>query len=127
MSSSSRHHLPEGGAGALAAVRLADVERRGVVLVNDDPRIELPEVGVGIRTRRRACGALRRMQRMAPAIAAALKLTTSRPELLRKSAARSCRPLLQQFFDLFRNVREGRHATPPSSAVPAAAITSPPA
>ena len=32
-------------------------------------------------------------------------------------------PLLQQFFDLFRNVREGRHATTSlSEAAPAAAI-----
>src|SRR5207244_3457396 len=34
--------------GALAAVGLADVERRGVVLMNDDPRIQLSEVGIGI-------------------------------------------------------------------------------
>ena len=44
------HHLAERGAGALAEVGLADVERGGVVLVNDDPRIELPEIGIGIRT-----------------------------------------------------------------------------
>ena len=56
MSSSSAHHLAERRAGALAAVGLADVERRGVVLVNDDPRIELLEVGIGIRTRA-ACAA----------------------------------------------------------------------
>ena len=46
------------------------------------------------------------------AIAAALKLTTSRPELLRKSR-REVVPFqfVQHLFDLFRNVREGRHAT----------------
>ena len=37
------HHLPEGRSGALAAVRLADVEGRRAVLMNDDPRIELSE------------------------------------------------------------------------------------
>ena len=47
------HHLAEGGAGALAAVGLADVEGGGVVFVNDDPRIELTEVGVGIGSRAR--------------------------------------------------------------------------
>jgi hypothetical protein len=34
----------------LAAVRLADEERRGVVGMNHDPRVELEEVAVGIRT-----------------------------------------------------------------------------
>ena len=42
------HHLTERRAGALAQIRLADVERRGVVLVNDDPRIKLAEIDVGI-------------------------------------------------------------------------------
>src|SRR5206468_6080672 len=45
------HHLPESGAGALATVRLPDVEGRCVVFVNDDPRIELSEVGVRIGAR----------------------------------------------------------------------------
>ena len=42
------HHLPEGGAGALAAIGLADVERCGVVGMNHDPGVELQEVGIGI-------------------------------------------------------------------------------
>ena len=44
------HDLPEGRSRALAAIRFADVERRGIVLMNHDPRIDLAEVGVGIRT-----------------------------------------------------------------------------
>ena len=49
-----RHHLAERRAGPLAAVGLADIERRGVVLVNHDPRIELVIVGIGIEAARRA-------------------------------------------------------------------------
>ena len=45
------HDLAERGAGALAEIGLADEERRGVVLTDDDPRIELPEVRIGIRAR----------------------------------------------------------------------------
>ena len=44
------HHLPECRAGALAAVRLADEERSGVVGMDHDPGVELPEIGVRIRT-----------------------------------------------------------------------------
>ena len=72
-------------------IGLADVERGGVVLVDDDPRIELPEVGIGIRARR-----LRRCASAAIASSdSALKLTTSMPEVLRKSRAigRSCHHL----------------------------------
>jgi hypothetical protein len=43
------HHLPERGARALAAIGLADKKRRAVVGMDDDPSVELPEVGVGIR------------------------------------------------------------------------------
>src|SRR4029453_10920936 len=51
-----RHHLTEGGAGALAEIGLSDVKRRSVVLTDHDPRIELPEIGVRIQTRRlRGC------------------------------------------------------------------------
>src|SRR5206468_10296895 len=42
------HHLSERGPGALAEIGLADVERCGVVFMNDDPRIELSEIGIGI-------------------------------------------------------------------------------
>ena len=42
------HQLAEAGSGALAAVRFADIKRGRVVLMDDDPRIELPEIGVGI-------------------------------------------------------------------------------
>ena len=44
-----RHDLPERGAGALTEVGLADVERGRVVLADDDPRVELAEVGIGVR------------------------------------------------------------------------------
>ena len=46
------HDLTEGGAGALPEVGLADVERGGVVGTDDDPRVELPEVGIRIRAGR---------------------------------------------------------------------------
>ena len=48
------HHLAERRAGALPEVGLADVEGRGVVGPDRDPRIQLAEVGIGIRA-----GALR--------------------------------------------------------------------
>ena len=50
------HHLPGGGPGALAAVRLADVEGRAAVLVHDQPRVELEKVGIGIGTVGRRLG-----------------------------------------------------------------------
>ena len=77
------HHLPEGGPGALAAVRLPNVKSCGVVFVNDDPRIELPEVGVGIGTG--GAGSLLRAPRSGLAMVEAPKLTTSMPEVFRKS------------------------------------------
>src|SRR6185503_21089316 len=43
------HDLAERGARALAKVGLADVERRGIVRANHDPRIKLPEVGIDVR------------------------------------------------------------------------------
>jgi hypothetical protein len=43
------HQLTEGRPGSLSAVGLADEERRGVVLMDRDPRVELPEVGIRIR------------------------------------------------------------------------------
>ena len=42
------HHLTERGSGALAPVGLSDVEGRRGVLMNDQPRIEQAEVGLGI-------------------------------------------------------------------------------
>jgi hypothetical protein len=45
------HDLAEGGAGALSEIRLANVERRRVVRANDDPRIELMEIGIRVRAR----------------------------------------------------------------------------
>ena len=96
------HDLPERRAGALAAVGLADVERRGVVLADDDPRIELPEVEIGIRT-----GSLRRSTRRRERTArppTAPTLTTSRPERLEEISARGV-PFccLQHVFDVFRD------------------------
>ena len=44
------HDLAERRARSLTEVRLADEERRGVVLTNHDPRVELPEIDIGIRT-----------------------------------------------------------------------------
>ena len=44
------HHLPVGGAGALATIRLADEEGGGVVRMDDDPRIQLQEIPVRPRT-----------------------------------------------------------------------------
>ena len=46
-----RHDLPECRAGSLTEIGLADVERRGVVAADDDPRVELSEVGIGVRAR----------------------------------------------------------------------------
>ena len=46
-----RHDLPERRAGALAQVGLADKEGGGVVGADDDPGVELQEVGVGIGAR----------------------------------------------------------------------------
>ena len=43
------HHLPERSARTLAAIGLADEERRSVVGMNHDPGVELQEVGIGIR------------------------------------------------------------------------------
>ena len=72
------HDLPERCAGALAEVGFSDEEGRGVVLADDDPRVELAEVGVGIRARAlRRAGTARQP--------AALKLTTRSPDILRKS------------------------------------------
>ena len=45
-----RHDLAERGAGALAEIGLADEERRGVVGTNDDPRVELQVIEIGIRS-----------------------------------------------------------------------------
>ena len=45
------HQLAETGSGALAGVRLANIKRGGVVLVNHDPRVDLAEIGIGIRAR----------------------------------------------------------------------------
>ena len=117
------HHLPEGGAGALAAVRLADVEGRGVVLVNDDPRIELSEVGVGIRTRSLARSRPRQTDRRPPP---------------RRRSRRACPSVLRKFLreivpfhssssssTCFGIVREGRHAHLPARPAPALPSPSP--
>ena len=45
------HHLPERRARALAAIGLADEERGRVVRMDQDPRVELAKVAVGIRAR----------------------------------------------------------------------------
>ena len=46
--------MAKGGSRALAQIGLAHVKRRRVVLVNDDPRVELAEIGIGIRACRLA-------------------------------------------------------------------------
>ena len=43
------HQLPETRSGALPGVGFANVKGRSVVFVNDNPRIELVEVGIGIK------------------------------------------------------------------------------
>ena len=102
------HHLAEGGAGTLTAVGLADVERRGVVFVNDDPRVELAEVGVGIGSR--ASGALAR------------QANRLRARICRKRAGgrRGADPNDQHPRTLeevpSRNVRRRFHATPAFAA-----------
>ena len=45
------HDLARGRPGALAAVGLADVEGGGAVLVDDQPGVELEEIGVGVEGR----------------------------------------------------------------------------
>src|SRR5262249_20936245 len=55
------HDLTERRTGALAEIGLADIERRGVVRANRDPRVQLVEIGIGIRVgtwRRRLCGSV---------------------------------------------------------------------
>ena len=106
------HHLAECGAGALAAVRLADVERGGVVFVNDNPRIELAKIGIGIRTRAlRAC--VRRKRAGKPAGAEA---DDEQARTLEERTARHPRLRLEQILDVLRDVREGGHAILPSAA-----------
>ena len=58
------HDLAERRAGALAEIGLADEERRGVVLADHDPRIELAEIGIGIRAGG-LCEQLRRSREVA--------------------------------------------------------------
>ena len=89
------HHLPEGRAGALATVRLAHVEGGGVVLMNDDPGVELAEVGVRIRARRRCYRSLR------------VQAHHQQARALQKRPSRA-----QRVFYLFRNP----HATCPFPA-----------
>ena len=102
------HHLPEGRPCTLATVRLSDVEGRRVVLMNDDPRIELSEVGVGIRTSS-PC-ALRRRSRFG-ARSGAVAHDEQAGALQEVPPGSRPVPLLQHFFDLFWNVREDCHAT----------------
>ena len=94
--------------------------------MNDDPRIELPKVGVGIRTRgvcrRRGLRARCRDERAA---ARGAEAHDEQARVLEQIPA-GCRqaPLFQHFFDLFRNVCEGFHAaTSFSEAGRAPAIT----
>ena len=58
------HDLPERRSSALPEVGFSHVEGGGVVLADDDPRVELAEVAVWIRARAlRASGTLRRPPR----------------------------------------------------------------
>src|SRR5207253_1358627 len=96
------------------AVCLPDIEGRGVVLMNNDPRIELPEVGIGIRTRTmgRCCRSLGVRCRDERVGARRAEAHDKQACALEKAPARRRHvPLFQFFFDLFWNVREGRHAT----------------
>ena len=110
------HHLPEGRSGALAAVRLADVKGRGVVLMDDDPRIELPEVGVGIRTRARP----RRFGRPPACERAGAGGAEAHDQQARAleevPAGRRHIPLFERSSTCFGIVREGCHATTSFSA-----------
>ena len=124
------HDLPKGRPGTLATIRLPDIESRSVVLMNDDPRIELSEVGVGIRTS--SLG--RRFGARSPCPSGERTGTgNGRGAEAHDEQARAFEevppggrpgPLLQHFFDFFRNVREGSHATTSLiKAGPSAAFT----
>ncbi len=110
------HQLPETCPGALAAVRLPDIECRGAVLMDDDPRIELSEVGVGIRTcsRRDGLGSRCRGERAGARGAEAHHQQARALEQV--PAGRRYIPVFQHFFDLFWNLCEGCHATTSFSA-----------
>ena len=123
-----RHHLPEGRARPLTAVCFPDIEGGRAVLANDDPRIELSEVWIGIRTtglgRRRGLVGPRRVERTCVGHRRGANAHDEQARTLEEvPSGDGAAPLLQQVFDLFRNAREGGHATPPfAEAVPAAAI-----
>src|SRR5207247_9683786 len=112
-----RHHLPESPPGTLATVGPSDIEGRRVVLMHDDPRIELSEVGVGIRTS--SLG--RRFGARSPCPSGERTGTgNGRGAEAHDEQARAFEevppggrpgPLLQHFFAIFRYAGEGRHAT----------------
>src|SRR5205814_10019613 len=45
------HHLAKTCPGALAEIRFAHIECGRVVLMNHDPGVDFPGIGIGIRTR----------------------------------------------------------------------------
>ncbi len=105
-------HLPIGGAGSLAAIGLANKERRRVVGVDHDPGVELQEVGIGIRSG--YCGfrgnsiaagqgdhSHREHQRTGPL-----------QEIPSRSLVRACDGIL----DRFRQLQRGTHFDPPAVA-----------
>ena len=104
------HHLPERRARALAAVRLADEERRRVVRMDDDPRVELKEIGVGIRAR--ADG----LRERAPAGHAADRDADDQRARRREEAAARDRRIgrAQRVFDRARELQCRAHAALPS-------------
>ena len=78
------HQLAEAGAGALTGVRLADKEGGGVVLVDDDPRVDLMEIWIRIGPCSLRRGALSVGASRIPAPTNTPKLTASSPAFLRK-------------------------------------------
>jgi hypothetical protein len=117
-----RHHLAECGTGALAAVRLPDVEGGGAAFIDDNPRIELAEIQVRIGAGGLSARVGERAERSGDRRRA--DAHHEQPRTLQECPPRYRPvPLLQQFFDLLRKVRERSHATPPFRAVvPAIAV-----
>ena len=120
------HHLPEGRAGPLATVGLADMEDRGTVLANDDPGIELSEVGVGIGTAGlgRGSGLSGCSRGEWTGDRGGTEADDEHARTLEEAPpGDGSVQRVQELLHLCRNARGGRHATPPvSAAAPAAVI-----
>src|ERR1700680_4924316 len=92
--------------------------------MNDDPRIELSEVGVGMRTCTRSGGLASRCRDERAGARGAEAHDEQACALKQVPAGRRHIPLFQHFFDMFWNVCEGGHATPSFSEAGRAATIS---